>query len=120
MTVMNIHVESEFVKLSLKGLLARMIPIAIMLMFLCLRTHVQWFEHPSGPHTHYFAIKQKAAKADSLCTTALDTKPFPAQVMYPQEPFSELSIPVYPKAHYAETGILHCPGCSGERAPPAC
>jgi hypothetical protein len=95
--------------------------IALLFLYFCLRTNVQCHENSTGPHSHYFAIKQKATTSVPLSETAPDIQTITALVTFhPQVVFLQPSIRVVFPVFCIANGILRSAGCIGERAPPAC
>jgi hypothetical protein len=103
----------------LKNLILKTAPVVIIVLYVCLRSNVQWFEHPDGPHTHYFAIKQKLQKSAPLEILRQDDQTIQAVTASNESAsFTTTLHVIVPVAHQNCTGSQLSPPGLHDRAPP--
>ena len=104
---------------NLKNLLLKVTPVLLILLYLCLRTNVQCFHHPDGPHTHYFALKQKLQNKVPLQAPLSDAK-MALPLVALSESYKTTSPPpqLFPHLQQISAGTQHPPIGLHDRAPP--
>ena len=104
-----------------KELISRTIPIAVLLLYLCLRCNDQWFEDPPGPQPDFTVIKQKTIKSAPDCVTCRDSQNAPEKIVACLYEIIVL-VPaptVKSDSQSALSGIHNYADSFGARAPPA-
>ena len=102
-------------------ILSKTVLVAVLMLYLCLRTQVQCHVDSSVPHSHFPAISQKVINAVCLNVTNPDLQ----QILSTLSPYAETTYSVPATLYviyfrHVSSRANHCSGCFGERSPPAC
>jgi hypothetical protein len=107
--------------MNLHHIFSKAVLVAVLMMYICLRTQLQCHVDSSAPHSHFPTIKQKTINVVTQIVTIPDVQPILSTLStHTEAAYSEPAPLIFSNIYQVSSRASHCSGYFGERSPPTC